>query len=84
MTVLAAWENFYLIVGSSAGALIGLQSVDITLIAKRLAAQCRCYEHISIVMCLGRGLVDWLENLCCAKASSMHPEMLVGYPELCS
>ncbi|MBA0089336.1 MAG: hypothetical protein HRJ53_30470 [Acidobacteria bacterium Pan2503] len=33
MTALAGWENFYLIVGSSAGALIGLQSVVITLIA---------------------------------------------------
>jgi hypothetical protein len=33
MTALAGWENFYMIVGSSAGALIGLQFVVITLIA---------------------------------------------------
>jgi len=33
MTALAGWENFYVIVGSSAGALIGLQFVVITLIA---------------------------------------------------
>jgi hypothetical protein len=33
MTILAGWENFYVIVGSSAGALIGLQFVVITLIA---------------------------------------------------
>jgi len=33
MTGLAAWQNFYVIVGSSAGALIGLQFVVITLIA---------------------------------------------------
>src|SRR5690348_9740848 len=33
MTALAGWENFYVIVGSSAGALIGLQCVVITLIA---------------------------------------------------
>ena len=33
MTALADWENFYVIVGSSAGALIGLQFVVITLIA---------------------------------------------------
>ena len=33
MTALAPWENFYVIVGSSAGALIGLQFVVITLIA---------------------------------------------------
>jgi hypothetical protein len=33
MTATAGWENFYMIVGSSAGALIGLQFVVITLIA---------------------------------------------------
>lgn len=32
-TPLSGWENFYVIVGSSAGALIGLQFVVITLIA---------------------------------------------------
>ena len=35
MTLLSGWENFYVIVGSSAGALIGLQFVVITLIAGR-------------------------------------------------
>jgi hypothetical protein len=35
MTPLSAWENFYVIVGSSAGALIGLQFVVLTLIASR-------------------------------------------------
>jgi hypothetical protein len=35
MTAFAGWENFYVIVGSSAGALIGLQFVVITLIADR-------------------------------------------------
>jgi hypothetical protein len=35
MTVLAGWENFYVIVGSSAGALIGLQFVVMALIANR-------------------------------------------------
>jgi hypothetical protein len=34
MTALDAWENFYVIVGSSAGALIGLQFVVITLLAE--------------------------------------------------
>jgi hypothetical protein len=38
MTALAGWENFYVIVGSSAGALIGLQFVVITLIARRPVA----------------------------------------------
>jgi hypothetical protein len=35
MTALTEWENFYVIVGSSAGALIGLQFVVITLIVRR-------------------------------------------------
>jgi hypothetical protein len=35
MGALAGWENFYVIVGSSAGALVGLQFVVITLIADR-------------------------------------------------
>jgi len=35
MTVLNGWENFYVIVGSSAGALIGLQFVVITLIVTK-------------------------------------------------
>jgi hypothetical protein len=35
MTPLAGWENFYVIVGSSAGALIGLQFVVMTLIVNR-------------------------------------------------
>jgi len=35
MTALVGWGNFYVIVGSSAGALIGLQFVVITLIANR-------------------------------------------------
>src|SRR4030095_1072747 len=34
MTALEAWESFYVIVGSSAGALIGLQFVVITLISE--------------------------------------------------
>lgn len=33
MTALAGWQNFYVIVGSSAGALIGLQFVAMSLIA---------------------------------------------------
>lgn len=37
MTPLAPWQNFYVIVGSSAGALIGLQFVVLSLIASRAA-----------------------------------------------
>src|SRR3954471_11483351 len=39
MTALNGWENFYVIVGSSAGALIGLQFVVLTLIAGRPAVR---------------------------------------------
>src|SRR3954466_11990753 len=37
MNALSGWENFYLIVGGAAGALIGLQFVVITLVAERPA-----------------------------------------------
>jgi hypothetical protein len=39
MEMLKEWESFYVIVGSSAGALIGLQFVVMTLIAERPEAQ---------------------------------------------
>jgi hypothetical protein len=39
MTALAAWQNFYVIVGSSAGALIGLQFVVLSLIDDRPTAR---------------------------------------------
>jgi hypothetical protein len=39
MSPLNGWENFYVIVGSSAGALIGLQFVVMTLIASRSVAR---------------------------------------------
>ena len=35
MSELAGWDSFYVIVGSAAGALIGLQFVVMTLIAER-------------------------------------------------
>jgi len=39
MTALAGWQNFYVIVGSSAGALIGLQFVVLSLITSRRTPQ---------------------------------------------
>jgi hypothetical protein len=39
MTALTGWDNFYVIVASSAGALIGLQFVVITLIAEMPSAR---------------------------------------------
>jgi hypothetical protein len=35
MPELAAWDSFYVIVGSAAGALIGLQFVVVTLLAQK-------------------------------------------------
>ena len=35
MKTLAAWQNFYVIMGSSAGALIGLQFVVLSLVASK-------------------------------------------------
>src|ERR1051325_10286164 len=39
MTALSGWANFYVIVGSAAGALIGLQFVVLSLISSRPMAQ---------------------------------------------
>lgn len=39
MSLLTEWESFYVIVGSSAGALIGLQFVVLTLLAERPTAR---------------------------------------------
>ena len=39
MKILGEWENFYVIVGSSAGALIGLQFVVLTLVAENPLAR---------------------------------------------
>lgn len=39
MTPLSGWENFYVILGSSAGALIGLQFVVVTLMGERPGRQ---------------------------------------------
>src|SRR5205085_6575549 len=39
MTALAGWQNFYVIVGSSAGALIGLQFVVLSLITNAPTAR---------------------------------------------
>ena len=38
MSALAVWQNFYVIVGSSAGGLIGLQFVVLSLITEKLTA----------------------------------------------
>jgi hypothetical protein len=70
MTAFAGWENFYVILGVSAGALIGLQVVVITLIARRpiVAGQARAGDafatptivHFGAVLLLsGIGSAPW-------------------------
>jgi hypothetical protein len=49
-TTFAGWENFYVIVGSSAGALIGLQFVVMTLVAERLMPS--AVIHFAVVLFL--------------------------------
>jgi hypothetical protein len=39
MKALAAWQNFFVIVGSSAGALVGLQFVVLSLVANKTTAR---------------------------------------------
>ena len=70
MTPLAGWENFHVVVGSSADALIGLQFVVITLIANTPIAPYQApagdafatptIVHFSVVLLLA----DLLETLC--------------------
>jgi hypothetical protein len=70
MTALAGWENFYVLVGSSAGALIGLQFVVMTLVASlpltRVDAQAGknfttpTVVHFGVVLLLSAaGCVPW-------------------------
>ena len=59
MPALTEWENFYVIVGSSAGALIGLQFVVITLIAERPR-----YVQRMLVPLLRRR-VSFISKSCC-------------------
>jgi hypothetical protein len=63
-SALAAWESFYVIVGSSGGALIGLQFVVITLIADRrnfaTAASINAFGTPTVVHFAGALLVSAL------------------------
>jgi len=69
MTLLSGWDNFYVIVGSSAGALIGLQFVVVTLIAERpplrvqeagAAFSTPSVVHFSVVLLLSAvGSIPW-------------------------
>jgi hypothetical protein len=47
MSALSEWNNFYVIVGSSTGALIGLQFVALTLVAQRPARDPQTLQNAS-------------------------------------
>jgi hypothetical protein len=65
MTALTEWGNFYVIVGSSAGALIGLQFVVLTLIAGRPIArgEAQAGAAFSTPSVVHFGVVLWLSAI---------------------
>ena len=68
MTALTGWENFYVIVGSSAGALIGLQFVVITLISSRpvVTGQAEAGDAFATPTIVHFGAVLLLATIVCA------------------
>ncbi|HXW90027.1 MAG TPA: hypothetical protein VEK33_05735 [Terriglobales bacterium] len=68
MTALAEWANFYVIMGSAAGALIGLQFVVITLIANRpiVADQAQAGGAFGTPTVVHFGAVLLLSGIACA------------------
>jgi hypothetical protein len=75
MTVLDGWENFYVIVGSSAGALIGLQFVVITLIANMPIPQvdAQAGGAFATPSVVHFGVVLFLSAIACAPWSEITP-----------
>jgi hypothetical protein len=67
MTAFDGWENFYIIVGSSAGALIGLQFVVITLLADRpiVGADAQATNAFSTPGIIHFGAVLFLSAIVC-------------------
>ncbi len=63
LTPFAGWENFYVIVGSSAGALIGLQFVVMTLVAERLKPSAETTDAFATPSVIHFGLVLMLSAL---------------------
>jgi hypothetical protein len=86
MTVLAGWENFYVIVGSSAGALIGLQFVVIALIAEMPAirADLQASGAFSTPSVVHFGVVLFLSALASAPWAAFGPVTVQwGFVGLC-
>jgi predicted membrane-bound spermidine synthase len=70
-TTFAGWENFYVIVGSSAGALIGLQFVVMTLIAERLTPSAETTDAFATPSVIHFGVVLLLSALVSAPWSGI-------------
>jgi hypothetical protein len=75
MTELAGWENFFVIVGSSAGALIGLHFVVLTLIAPMPALRAKTRAPLTL---RPRSFIS--EPCCCYRRPSVFPG--TGFTEL--
>ena len=71
MTALEVWENFYVIVGSSAGALIGLQFVVMTLVAERLMPAAETTDAFATPSVIHFGVVLLLSALVSAPWSGI-------------
>jgi hypothetical protein len=81
MELLRGWESFYVIVGSSAGALIGLQFVVITLIGETTITQGMqaAGDAFSTPTIVHFGIVLFLSGTLSAPWTSMRgPEILAG------
>ena len=72
MTALSAWQNFYVIVGSSAGALIGLQFVVLSLIVQtpKARADAAAGEAFATPTIVHFGTVLGLSAILCAPWSA--------------
>ena len=75
MTALTEWQNFYMIVGSSAGALIGLQFVVLTLVASLSRTQTEGGAAFVTPTIVHFGTVLLLAGVMSAPWQSMEPVM---------
>ena len=75
MTALTEWQNFYMIVGSSAGALIGLQFVVLTLVASLSRTQTEGGAAFVTPTIVHFGTVLLLAGVMSAPWQSMEPAM---------
>jgi hypothetical protein len=75
MPALSEWANFYVIVGSSAGALIGLQFVVITLIADSPVGQAEAQASTAFATpsVVHFGMVLFLSAIVCAPWGNLMP-----------